>query len=69
LRVHLSEMGHPILGDPTYGRSHPHPYFATRCLLHAQSVAFDHPISGKALFIEAPLPADFAKALHDLRIA
>lgn len=59
LRVHLSGMGHPILGDHQYGRMFKCPYRPDRYLLHAAEVEFVHPVSGKKMCIEAPLPADF----------
>jgi 23S rRNA pseudouridine1911/1915/1917 synthase len=57
IRVHLAAMGHPILGDGFYGcprREPPVP----RVLLHARSLAFTHPIAGRRVVLEAPLPAD-----------
>ena len=63
LRVHLSEMGHPILGDPIYGRGTKHPYFAPRCLLHALTIEFPHPTTHLPCTISAPLPEDFEEAL------
>ncbi len=62
IRVHLSHLGFPIAGDDKYGD------FARnrelmklglkRMFLHAQSIAFNHPLTGEALQISAPLPAD-----------
>ena len=70
IRVHLSELGHPIIGDRVYGRAYPRPGSRpeseaaslrqmTRHALHAWSVAFTHPITGQRLEITAPLPRDF----------
>jgi 23S rRNA pseudouridine1911/1915/1917 synthase len=79
IRVHMTHLGHPLLGDQTYGRG-----FATsssrlsaaanaallslnRQALHATVLGFDHPITGKALLFESPPPADLAgliAALH-----
>lgn len=56
LRVHMRELGHPILGDTLYAP----PDIAAcadRLLLHARSLWFDHPLSGISLFFESPLPA------------
>jgi 23S rRNA pseudouridine955/2504/2580 synthase len=69
LRVHLSSISHPILGDTQYGKKftsslHPH-----RNLLHAYSVAFKHPITGKEIKVIAPIPADFKQALDALKIS
>ena len=58
IRVQFSEAGHPIVGDPKYGKNDP---LRERLCLHAQSFAFDHPYSGKRLCFEAPLPAVFTR--------
>lgn len=61
LRAHLRALGAPIAGDALYGgpeRIGELP--ARRCLLHAQQIAFLHPVSGAELKLEAPLPADMA---------
>ena len=68
LRVHLSEMGHPILGDPIYGKKAIHPYFAARSFLHAHVIEFPHPVTGKLLKIEAPVPSDFKTAMQELQL-
>lgn len=68
LRVHLSEMGHPILGDLVYGRKTAHPYFAPRTLLHAEQIACPHPLTGRPYEAVAPLPPDFQQALKDLKL-
>lgn len=66
IRVHLSELGHPILGDYQYGRSFKSNYKPERMLLHASEVNFEHPISHQLLKIAAPLPADMKTAAHQL---
>ncbi|HPN85250.1 MAG TPA: hypothetical protein PK821_07950 [Victivallales bacterium] len=56
IRVHLADEGHPIVGDVKYGRkdkSFP------RMALHAQSLAFSHPITGEPIRIETELPQFF----------
>jgi tRNA pseudouridine32 synthase / 23S rRNA pseudouridine746 synthase len=55
LRVHLSAMGHPILGDPLYGPP-PLPAGPQRLQLHATSLAFRHPQSGEPLRFHSPCP-------------
>lgn len=55
IRVHLKHLGHPVVGDPLYGRRG----MWTRHFLHAWKLAFAHPDSGKAVQFCAPLPADF----------
>jgi 23S rRNA pseudouridine1911/1915/1917 synthase len=55
IRVHLQHLGHPIAGDPLYGKRGD---FA-RHLLHAWRLEFTHPSTGEAIRCEAPLPEDF----------
>lgn len=57
LRIHMRELGHPILGDTLYG---PNPPLAPRLLLHSQKLTFRKPTGGEFLKIEAPLPEDFS---------
>jgi RluA family pseudouridine synthase len=66
IRVHLASLGHPILGDYQYGRTFKSPSQPRRCLLHAFSLSFTHPLSAEAMHIEAPLPKDFTLALQTL---
>lgn len=54
LRVHLAELGHPILGDELYAG--PAADRAPRLLLHAAEIAFTHPLSGKAMAFHSPAP-------------
>lgn len=55
IRVHLKHLGHPVVGDPLYGRRSTHP----RHFLHAWKISFSHPATGKILGFCAPLPPDF----------
>lgn len=66
IRVHLSEMGHPILGDKQYGRFVRSHFPATRCLLHAYELSFVHPSTKEKMHFCAPIPEDFKKALEQL---
>jgi len=63
IRVHLSQLGYPIIGDTMYEyRANRHPRISLRSdrpLLHAWKLEFQHPITGKTLSFEAPPPADF----------
>lgn len=61
IRVHLSDMRHPLLGDATYGfRASMLPGIEVpRVMLHSAELAFAHPESGARMSFEAPLPADF----------
>ncbi|SRR5581483_5507966 len=69
LRVHLSAMGHPILGDTQYGKKFVCRLRPQRNLLHAYSVVFTHPTSGEEIKVIAPIPLDFKEALADLKIS
>jgi 23S rRNA pseudouridine1911/1915/1917 synthase len=73
VRVHLAHIGHPLIGDPLYGqgfksklRKLPEPLQGklaalNRQALHAEQLAFVHPISGTLLKFNSPLPADLAE--------
>jgi tRNA pseudouridine32 synthase/23S rRNA pseudouridine746 synthase/23S rRNA pseudouridine1911/1915/1917 synthase len=63
IRVHVAERGHPVVGDPKYGKKDP---FRERLCLHAKSIAFDHPHSGKRLFFDTPIPDVFARLANGL---
>ncbi len=54
LRVHMQALGHPILGDTLYGGNEDGRQI--RLLLHAYTLDFKHPVSGKSLHLIAPLP-------------
>jgi RluA family pseudouridine synthase len=56
IRVHLAAIGHPVVGDPRYGRERKARY---RLALHAKSISFAHPFSGEPLSFEAKAPAYF----------
>lgn len=57
LRVHLSWLGYPVLGDWLYRGA-----TADRLMLHARRLEFKHPLTGKKLMFEAPVPPDFEAA-------
>src|SRR5918996_342239 len=69
IRVHLSALGHPILGDRTYrgGGDDAARLGLIRPFLHAWRLAFDHPVTGKRIEVEEPLPDDLAAALEKAR--
>jgi 23S rRNA pseudouridine1911/1915/1917 synthase len=74
IRVHLTSIGHPLIGDQTYGRSRgaalPEAARAfPRQALHANVIGFNHPLSGKYLEFTAPLPADMAELIAMLERA
>jgi 23S rRNA pseudouridine1911/1915/1917 synthase len=61
IRVHMAAIGHPVSGDPQYGvRGR---YGLARQFLHAQRLAFTHPVTGSQLDVRSPLPDDLAAAL------
>lgn len=67
IRVHMSEIGHPLVGEEQYaGGKKTMPVFCNRHLLHASSVVFIHPFTGKEISVQAPLPEDFLQALQEL---
>jgi 23S rRNA pseudouridine1911/1915/1917 synthase len=61
IRAHLQAIGHPVAGDPEYGRRGV--YGLERQFLHAERLAFEHPITGESVDIRSPLPDDLAAAL------
>lgn len=65
IRVHLSSLGHPILGDTVYGGSFPW-LKIPRLMLHAGSLAFSHPVTNKEMLFEAPLPEDIQDILRQI---
>ncbi len=81
IRVHLTHLGHPLIGDPQYGRTRTAPrpknpaeekaYSLaggfSRQALHAFVLGFQHPSLHKTLRFEAPWPADFAELVTALR--
>jgi len=67
IRLHLGHEGWPIVGDPVYGAGARTGVRATRQMLHAWLLAFDHPLTGKPVRAESPLPEDFRRALAGLR--
>jgi 23S rRNA pseudouridine1911/1915/1917 synthase len=78
IRVHLAHIGHPIVGDPVYLRRTPAParllpealrerlLAFPRQALHAETLGFHHPVTGKALSFRAPPPPDMAELIAAL---
>ncbi len=79
IRVHLTSIGHPLIGDPQYGKS-PLKKLADvsgelriiitnfhRQALHAEILGFEHPVSGEWLECKAPFPDDFKKLLKAIQ--
>ena len=73
IRVHLSAIGHPVVGDRTYGGSRRHMAAALRPVerlerpfLHAARLAFSHPTDGRRMEFESPLPEDLQSVLDEI---
>ena len=65
IRVHLAAIGHPLVGDGTYGGERSG-LVLDRPFLHAAHLSFDHPVTGDHLAFDAPLPADLREILDGL---
>ena len=66
IRVHLAEIGYPIVGDYVYSNGK-NPFGVEGQMLHSQKLEFKHPITGKEMKLEAPLPEYFKKVLEKLQ--
>ncbi len=67
IRAHFGAIGHPLVGDTTYGGEEK--YGLGRQFLHAHRLAFAHPVSGEAMSFHSELPTDLAVALASARTA
>ncbi len=74
IRVHLSAIGHPVVGDPTYGGVHRHVANDVRAVqrlkrpfLHAARLKFTHPTDGRTMEFESPLPEDLQSVIEEIR--
>lgn len=65
IRVHLSSIGHPVVGDPVYGGARAS-FAVPRPFLHARRLTFLHPGTGEEVSFESPLPDDLAAVLSRL---
>ena len=67
IRVHLSAIGHPVVGDPPYGQGRSLPDASVgRPFLHAYALAFDHPVTGERVSWTSELPDDLTAQLAAL---
>lgn len=67
IRVHMKQIGFPVLGDPVYGSSAMNQKFQLgRQMLHAAKLIFPHPVTGKEMVLEAPVPDEMAKVMARL---
>lgn len=62
IRVHMKHIGHPILGDVAYGKSHG----IGRQALHAEVLGFTHPDTGEYMEFKAPIPKDMRMVMNEL---
>ncbi len=76
IRVHLSAIGHPIVGDPTYGGVHRRVAHDLRSVqrlerpfLHAARLAFTHPTDGRRVEFDSPLPPDLESVVDEIAMA
>ena len=65
IRVHMSYLGHPILGDTVYGAKKPVPGLTGQCL-HAVGLQFIHPRTKELVSLSCPLPGEFTAALRKI---
>jgi 23S rRNA pseudouridine1911/1915/1917 synthase len=70
IRIHLSEAGHPLLGDRVYVRGYKGEVLpAPRLMLHAAELGFVHPATGKAMRWSLPMPEDMASVMRALQLS
>lgn len=65
IRVHLSHLGYPVVGDHLYGGENP--WLIERQALHARYLSFYHPVSGDLMEVEASLPQDILDAIEKVK--
>jgi len=65
IRVHMKHIGHPILGDSTYGKKDS-AFLNSSMMLHARSLSFDHPTTGERIKFETELPERFNQVIKAL---
>ncbi|MDX1919676.1 MAG: RluA family pseudouridine synthase [Candidatus Caenarcaniphilales bacterium] len=68
IRVHLDYIGHPIIGDQTYGGKKSKTSLIRRQALHAKSLSFVHPTNKEIITLESKLPLDFLMLLDKLSL-
>jgi len=73
VRVHMASIGHPLLGDPVYGRSREHRELLKslgfqRQALHAAELGFTHPVTKHRLSFSSGMPADMQELFNQLRV-
>jgi 23S rRNA pseudouridine1911/1915/1917 synthase len=74
VRVHMAHLGHPLIGDPVYGRERKgfksilETLGFKRQALHAKTLGFIHPVTDKPLLFQSVLPADMQELLSELHV-
>ncbi len=73
VRVHMAHIGHPLLGDPFYGRAAAHRAGLAelgfkRQALHARTLGFVHPVTGETMAFESPVPGDIQELISFLAV-
>ena len=66
IRVHMTYIGHPVVGDPKYGVTKS-PFKINGQALHSKNLRFIHPGTNQEMFFSAPLPEDMEKILKNIR--
>jgi 23S rRNA pseudouridine1911/1915/1917 synthase len=68
IRIHFAEAGHPLVGEEVYMRDYTGSVLtSSRLMLHAATLAFEHPVTGARIELAAPVPPDFTAVLERLR--
>ncbi|MBA3820308.1 MAG: RluA family pseudouridine synthase [Deltaproteobacteria bacterium] len=71
IRIHLSEAGHPLVGEPVYMRDYENAghrlLTSARLMLHAHTLGFEHPVTSAFISLTSPLPPDFTVIVDRLR--
>lgn len=74
VRVHMAHIGHPLVGDPVYGRARKplsdilRARNFTRQALHAAHLGFIHPVTGNKVALDSEIPADMRELIDELRV-
>jgi len=69
IRIHLSEAGHPLVGEPVYIRDYTGPIMTSaRLMLHAATLGFEHPVTGARVALSSALPPDFVAVVERLTL-
>ena len=67
IRVHLSSINHPLLGDEIYGNVKKHPYKTEGQMLHAGILGFIHPLTGQFMEFTSDPPSVYTETIEKIR--